>query len=111
MIPNQCTRVDILSAGATAFDTGAGVLMNLYKTATLSGPNPYVAYSFDLTGLGAGTFQLRFGEVDNQLFFQQGVDNVSIVANTSAVPEPSSLLLLGTGLLGLVNGARRKWLR
>jgi len=37
-----------------------------------------------------------FAEVDNQLFFNQGVDNVSIL-QTSA-PEPATLLLLGTGL-------------
>jgi hypothetical protein len=49
---------------------------------------------------GGGTFQIRFGEVDNQLFFQQGVDNVSISTPT-AVPEPTSLALLGIGMLGL----------
>jgi hypothetical protein len=98
---NQCARVDVLTGAAGAFDTGAGVVSNLYNTATLasSGTNPWVSYSFSLTGLTSGnTYQLRFGEVDNQLFFQQGVDDVSLVAVT---PEPSSLLLLCTGLLGI----------
>ena len=103
--PNQCARVDILTGAAGAFDTGAGVVTNLYKTATLAGganpTNPWVPHSFDLTGLTPGdSYQLRFGEVDTQLFFQQGVDDVRLLA-TFNTPEPSSLLLFCTGLLSV----------
>jgi PEP-CTERM motif len=44
-----------------------------------------------------GTFQLRFAEADNQLFFQLGVDRVSV--DFTAVPEPGTVTLLLGGLL------------
>lgn len=104
---NQHARVDILTAGASAFDTGAGVVTNLFTGVDpqASNPNPYTPYVFDLTPfVGAGgTFQLRFAEVDNQLFIQQGVDNVSIQISDGAIPEPltTSLGLMGLGAMGL----------
>jgi hypothetical protein len=104
--PNQHARVDILTGAAGAFDTGAGVLGNFFLGADAgANPHPFTNYSFDITALvgGGGTFQIRFGEVDNQLFFNQGVDNVSILQT----PEPATLLLLGTGLGAALYRRRR----
>ena len=110
--PNQQARVDILTAGAGAFDLGGAVVDNVFKTApgdVLIDPS-YLHYTFNITSaVTAGqTYQLRFDETDNQGFFQLGVDNVSI-AVTSAVPEPSALFLPATCLaLVILTGLRRK---
>jgi MYXO-CTERM domain-containing protein len=101
---NQHARVDILTAGASAFDTGAGVLRNFYLgTDSGSNPHAYANLSFDITSLvgGGGSFQLRFAEVDNQFFLNMGVDNVSIVTSPAGAPEPLSAALAALGLIAL----------
>lgn len=40
--------------------------------------------------------------------YQSDVDNVKVTLNPSSVPEPSSVVLIGTGLLGLLAYAWRK---
>lgn len=107
--PNQHGRVDILSAGSNPFDTGAGVLANFYLDVDPgSAPNPYTSYLFDITALvgGGGDFMLRFAQVQTQALLHMGVDNASV--DFTAVPEPATLLLLGSGLLGFL-GFRKKF--
>ncbi|CAA9892562.1 conserved exported hypothetical protein [Candidatus Methylobacter favarea] len=104
--PNQHARVDIMTAVAGAFSTSlVDVVANLVAPGVDAGadPNPYTAYPFDITGLVAPgtTYKLRFGEVHNRSYFNQGVDNVSILADVAQVPEPATLALLGVGLAGL----------
>lgn len=106
--PNQHARVDLLTASAGAFDTGAAaVVSNLYSgvdpESTLSQPPVFRHYDFDLTSLvtPGGTYQLRFAEVDNQFVLNQGVDNVGL-AVTYAVPEPATATLFLSALAALL---------
>ena len=77
-------------------------------------PNPYTSYSFDIAGLFApgGAYTLRFAEVDDQYFFNLGVDNVSIVADTftyEGSPEPGTIAMWA--VLGLMCIGARRWRR
>ena len=109
LAPNQHARVDILTAGAGALSTLSddivATLLAPFNDLFSSNPNPFTAYSFDISSFvsGGGTFQIRFAEVDNQLFFNAGVDNVTV----NVVPEPATLALLGLGLAG-IGFSRRK---
>jgi hypothetical protein len=112
IVPNQHARVDLLTGVAGAFDTGAGVVSNHYLGVDpqASNPNPFTSYLIDITAFVApgGTYQVRFGEVDNQSFLNQGVDNVSIVANVGVPDGGSTALLLGMATVVGVFASRRQ---
>jgi hypothetical protein len=121
VIPNQQARVDILTATANPFSVAPGdVLLNVFQTHTgdPTVDSGYSVVSTDLTSFlqshAGQTLALRFAEVDNQLFFQFGVDSVSLdVTTVTAVPEldPSSMagaLALASGGLAVLTGRRRK---
>jgi hypothetical protein len=99
--PNQHATVDLMLA-ATPELGAAPVLTNFYLGVD-PGPNPhpYTFYSFDITPLvaGGGAFKVRFGEVDNQLWFNQGIDDVSV--SLTGIPEPSSFGLIAAALFGI----------
>jgi hypothetical protein len=106
----EFATADLLAGSASIFSTApADVIENFYSGADnpSTNPNPYTSYSFDITSLvtPGGTYQIRFGEADNQLFQNLGVDNVSVSATT---PEPATLLLMGAALSGLGLLRRKK---
>ena len=103
---NQQARVDIMIATFDPFSVAAAdVLLNLYQTHAgdplVSG---YTSFTEDVSALFAAhageTLRLRFAETDNVFSFQLGVDNVHF--DNGTVPEPTSTLLFGAGLLALL---------
>ena len=109
--PNQQMRVDILRNGAPDFSLApADVLLKVFGT---NPGDPLVSgYNLSSTNLTAflqahagETLRIRFSEVDNQLFNQFGVDNVSL--QVSAIPEPATFAVFGLMAMGAF-GARRR---
>jgi hypothetical protein len=97
---SQNAVADIILGSADPFtDTASDIVASLYGPGSDGlGSNPWITYSASLS-LAPGTYQIRFAETDNVLFFQQGVDNVSI--NLGAVPEPSAWAMLLIGFAGV----------
>jgi len=77
--PNQQFRVDILDPSAAPDDVGAGVLRTIYRTQpgdpAFSG---YQTIQASLKDFAGRTVRLRFAEVDNQFFFNVGIDRVIV---------------------------------
>jgi len=78
---------------------------NTYAKCSDTGPNCVTPLTFSFTGLQAGLNQLRF-DVKQVNGMSEGLDFSGSI-DPSAVPEPYSLALFGTGLLGLVGISRR----
>lgn len=107
--PNQHARVDLLVGTAAPFSTAAAdILATFYLGADAGTPASWItSWTNDITALvtPGQTYIIHFGQVDNQFFFNQGVDNVSVFA--TPIPEPATWAMLITGF-GLVGFAARR---
>lgn len=73
---------------------------------SLTNPNTgsqWEQFTYQVTGTGSDTIQ--FAVRDDPAYI--ALDNVSVTPNATA-PEPSSLMLMGTGILALAGMIRRK---
>ena len=77
---------------------------------SLTNPNTGANWSlFSFTETGTGSDTISFSFRDDPAYI--GLDNISVVAQTGTTPEPSSLLLMGSGVIGLAGVIRRKFRR
>jgi hypothetical protein len=112
--PNQQARIDIVNPAAPINDTGAGVLLPIYRT-NVGDPlvSGYTQVSANLSQFAGQTVRLRFAVVvtDAPLLF--GIDDVAINTGAQAVPAlppwGTALLVIAIAMMGfwLLRRARR----
>jgi PEP-CTERM motif len=84
--------------------TGAGSFALFNGSATLVAPGP-LSFGSSFTGLTA--IYLADPFVGGGTSFGNAWDNVTVQASAAAVPEPATMVLLGTGLAGFIARRRR----
>lgn len=76
---NQQSRVDILDPSAPPDDMGSGVLRSIHRTQPRDPTSTgYQTIQVSLKDFAGRTVRLRFAEVDNQSFFDVGIDRVIV---------------------------------
>ncbi len=110
----QGFRIDLMNPSAAEFDTGAGVLANIYVTKvddpTTNSAYQHISYLIG-SQYGGQTLRLRFAENDDDSNLYLGIDNVTLTAAPVAAPALSAWglwALIATLVAGGLIAVRRR---